>query len=147
MASFGGVTVPACAYGEPSPSSVPWTTDQFGNSGLDNYGRMLGPRYPHSWSRVMTRQCEDYLVFFNNYTTTPPVITHRLFISVFSLLAPPPFQRSRLSRLHLPLALSGPGRRLVRRPLRGAPRSGRSLYLAHHFHQLCCCTLTRGWHL
>ena len=84
VASFGGVTVPACAYGEPSPSSVPWTTDQFGNSGLDNYGRMLGPRYPHSWSRVMTRQCEDYLVFFNNYTTTPPVITHRLFISVSS---------------------------------------------------------------
>ena len=31
----------------------------------DNYGRMLGPHYPHSWSRVMTRQCEDYLMFFN----------------------------------------------------------------------------------
>ena len=74
VCGYGGVTVPACAYGEPSPPSVPRTTDQFGNSGLDNYGRMLGPRYPHSWSRVTTRQCEDYLTFFNNYATTPPVI-------------------------------------------------------------------------
>ena len=74
LVCYGGVTVPQCAYGEPSPQSVPRATDQFGNGGLDNYGRMLGPRYPHSWSRRDARQCEDYLTFFNNYATTPPVI-------------------------------------------------------------------------
>ena len=65
---YGGAEVRECQYGRPSGLT---TTDQFGNSGLDPYGRMLGPRYPHRWT---TEGCEDYLTFWINYQSVPPVV-------------------------------------------------------------------------
>ena len=50
-----------CGYGWPSNS---YTTDQFGNEGLDNNARMLGPRYPHRWS---TDGCENFMQYWMDY--------------------------------------------------------------------------------
>ena len=51
-----------CVMGEPG-SPATYVTDQFGNVGQDPYGRMLGPRYPHSWGVT----CLAYDAFWDAY--------------------------------------------------------------------------------
>ena len=68
LVCYGGTRVGQCDYGEPSTIA---TTDQFGNEGLDLFGRMLGPRYPHTWTM---ESCENYLQFWLAYDATPPTI-------------------------------------------------------------------------
>ena len=46
------------------------------NNGVANcflgtmYGRMIGPRYPHSWIHTATATCADYAAFWSSYSQT-----------------------------------------------------------------------------
>ena len=56
----------ACHHGDPSDPAEDITVDQFGQPQY-NYGRMLGPRYPHRWD---TGVCEDYESWYDRYLRT-----------------------------------------------------------------------------
>ena len=65
LACFGLAPPDECEPGElERPSRLSTVVDQFGNEGLEPCGRMLGPRYPHSWT---TGACAEYGAFYNNY--------------------------------------------------------------------------------
>ena len=60
---FGNGNEPQCMYGDASSNTV---TDQFGNDGLEEYARMLGPRYPHRWGSPV-QGCENFMAYWQDY--------------------------------------------------------------------------------
>lgn len=58
----GGAYAVECGVGKVSGLT---TTDQFGNTGLELFGRMLGPRYPHRWQS--SGACEDYSTIWGDF--------------------------------------------------------------------------------